>query len=43
MTASDGLAPAWCLGLVASLRPPRLAAPRAGHVAEQAGAEQKYA
>ena len=42
MTASGGLAPARCPGLIASLRPPRLAAPGAGHDVTPATAEQKF-
>ena len=42
MTASGGLAPARCPGLIASLRPPRLAAPGAGHDVTPVTAEQKF-
>jgi hypothetical protein len=41
--ASGGLALARCPGLIASLRPPRLAAPGAGHDVTPATAEQKFA
>jgi hypothetical protein len=42
MTASCGLAPTRCPGLIASLRSPRLAAPGAGHDVTPATAEQKF-
>ena len=43
MTASDGLAPARCPGLVSSLRSPRPAALGAGHATTPATAELKFA
>eukprot|EP01050_Picozoa_sp_SAG11_P007700 SAG11_NODE_650_length_7931_cov_9.512385_9_plen_99_part_01 len=42
MTASGGLASARCPGLIASLRPARLAAPGAGHDVTPVTAEQKF-